>query len=79
MKTLAVGEFKTHFSAVLSEIETGGPVAVGFGKSKRKVAVLVSYRQHCQSAVRKLGLLKGQASYRVHGDFALSDEDMLRS
>ncbi len=79
MKTLAVGELKTQFSAVLAEISAGHPIAVGFGKSKRKVAVLVSYCQYRKSTGRKLGLLANRASCRIHPDFAVSDEELLRS
>jgi antitoxin (DNA-binding transcriptional repressor) of toxin-antitoxin stability system len=79
MKTLAVGELKTHFSSVLAELSAGHPIAVGFGKSKRKVAVLVSYRQYRKTAGRKLGLLAHRTSFRIHPDFAVSDEEFLRS
>ena len=79
MKTLAVGDFKTRFSAVLAEMKEGHSVAVGFGKSKRKIAVLMPYRQYRKSAGRSLGILKGRASCRVHADFSLSDEDLLSS
>jgi antitoxin (DNA-binding transcriptional repressor) of toxin-antitoxin stability system len=79
MKTLAVGELKTNFSSVLAEITAGHPIAVGFGKSKRKVAVLISYRQYRKTARRKLGLLADRASCRIHPDFALSDEELLQS
>ena len=77
MKTLAVGELKSQFSAVLAEMKEGHAVAVGFGKSKRKIAVLLPYRQYRKSAGRRLGLLRGQASCRVLADFSVSDEEML--
>jgi antitoxin (DNA-binding transcriptional repressor) of toxin-antitoxin stability system len=79
MKTLAVGELKTNFSSVLAEISAGHPVAVGFGKTKRKVAVLVSYRQYRKTTGRKLGLLAKRATCHIHPDFATSDEELLLS
>lgn len=79
MKTLAVGELKSQFSAVLAEMKDGHPVAVGFGKSKRKVAVLVPYRQYRKTAGRTLGVFKGRTTCKVHADFSLSDEDVLQS
>ncbi len=79
MKTLAVGELKSQFSAVLTEMQEGHAVAVGFGKSKRRVAVLIPYRQYRKTAGRRLGLLEGRANFRIPGDFSLSDEDMLLS
>ena len=79
MKTLAVGELKTHFSAVLASIKEGHSVAIGYGKSKRKVAVIVPYREYRRTAARKLGLLQGRARCRIHSDFSLSDEEVLAS
>ena len=79
MKTLAVGELKSQFSAVLAEMQEGHAVAVGFGKSKRRVAVLIPYGQYRKTAGRHLGLLEGRASFRMREDFSLSDEDLLLS
>ena len=79
MKTLAVGELKTHFSAVLEEIKEGNAVAVGYGKSKRKVAVIIPYRQYRKTVGRKLGILQGRARCRIHADFKMSDEEVLTS
>ncbi|MBI3987474.1 MAG: hypothetical protein HY343_11170 [Lentisphaerae bacterium] len=79
MKTLAVGELKTHFSAVLSAIKDGQSVAVGFGKSKRKVAVIVPYSRYRKTAVRRLGILQGRARCRIHDDFRMTDEEVLKS
>lgn len=79
MKTLAVGELKAQFSAVLTAMKEGHPVTVGFGKSKRKIAVLVPYRQYRKTAERSLGILEGRATCRVRADFSMSDEDVLLS
>jgi antitoxin (DNA-binding transcriptional repressor) of toxin-antitoxin stability system len=79
MKTLAVGELKAQFSAVLTGVKDGHPVAVGFGKSKRKIAVLMPYRQYRKSGGRRLGILEGRATCRVLADFSMSDEDVLLS
>lgn len=79
MKTLAVGELKSNFSSVLAEVAAGRPVAVGYGKSKRRVAVLVPYSQYRRPAGRKLGVLAGRATCRILPGFAMSDEDLLRA
>jgi antitoxin (DNA-binding transcriptional repressor) of toxin-antitoxin stability system len=79
MKTLAVGELKAQFSAVLAEMKEGHPVAVGFGKSKRKIAVLMPYQQYRKPAGRRLGILEGRATCRVLADIGMSDEDVLLS
>ena len=79
MKTMAVGELKTHFSSVLEEIKAGHPIAVGYGKSQRKIAVLVPYTEFRKLAVRKLGILANRGSCRLQKDFSLSDEDFVAS
>ena len=79
MKTLAVGELKSQFSAVLAEMKEGHPVAVGFGKSKRKIAVMIPYRQYRKTTGRRLGILEGRATCRVLADFSVSDDDVLLS
>jgi prevent-host-death family protein len=79
VKTLAVGELKSHFSDVLNEVKHGRPVAVGYGKRKTKVAVIVSYEQYKRGAERRLGVMEGRASYTVRKDFKMSDEEILES
>lgn len=79
MKTMAVGELKTHFSEVLEEVRRGHPVAVGYGKRKTRVAVIVPYEQYEATAARRLGVMEERASYSVRRDFKMSDEDLLSS
>jgi len=40
MKTLSVGEFKTHFSEALQDVRKGKPVGVAYGRKGDLVAVL---------------------------------------
>ncbi len=79
MKTMAVGELKTHFSSVLEEIKAGHTIAVGYGKSQRKIAMLVPYPRFRKQAVRKLGILADHGSCRFQKDFSLSDEEFVTS
>ena len=79
MKTLAVGELKASFSSVLDEVKHGHPVAVGYGKRKTKLAVIVPYEQYKKAASRKIGILDGRARCRIHKDFKISDEELLSS
>ena len=78
MKTLAIGELKARFSEVLDEVAHGHPVAVGRGRQKTKVAVIVPYAQYRAAAKpRTLGVLEGHARYHVNKDFKISDEEFL--
>lgn len=79
MKTMTVGEFKTHFSDALAAVEAGETVVVCYGRSHRKVAAMVPYEKLAQPAKRPLGLLKGKAGVRFAKDFALDDEALLRA
>lgn len=79
MKTLAIGEFKSRFSSVLADIKSGHPVAVSYGKSRQKLAVLMPYDQFRKSPGRKLGILASRGSCVVKKDFALSDEELLNA
>jgi antitoxin (DNA-binding transcriptional repressor) of toxin-antitoxin stability system len=79
MKTLAVGEFKTHFSAALEEVRHGKTVGVSFGRTGRLVAVLAPPKLvHPQGGVT-LGSLKKKASFRTKPSFKISEEDLLAS
>jgi len=79
MKTLAVGELKANFSSVLDEVRHGHSIAIGYGKRKEKLAVIVPYEQFKRGAGRKLGILKERASCRIHRDFCMSDAELLAS
>lgn len=79
MKTLAVGEFKTHFSEILENIKKGDEVAISFGKKKEKIAVLVPYSKYVKKVSRKLGLLEKKASFHMTSDFKITDDEFLNS
>jgi len=77
MKTLQVGEFKSHFSEVIENIKKGEEVAISFGKKKEKIAVLVPYSKYMKKVSRKIGLLEKKASFTLSSDFKVSDETFL--
>ena len=77
MKTLTVGELKSAFSMVLREVAQGTPVAVAFGRTHRKVAVIIPMAQYRTSTPRKLGLLEGRATCRTCRDFKMTDKEVL--
>ncbi len=79
MKTLGIGEIKTHFSDILGEIRKGEKVVISYGKKKEKVAVLVPYDECFPKEKRTIGLLKGKARFEIHDDFKISDEQLLVS
>lgn len=78
MKTLAVGEFKTHFSEALEDVRRGKTVGVSFGRKGRLVAVLAPPKLVHHQGVT-LGSLKKKASFRTKSDFKISEEELLNS
>jgi len=79
MYQLTVGQFKSKFSQVLEKVLQGESVGITYGKSKKKVAALVPYKKYAGEKRIKLGLLKGKASYKISGDFKMTDEEFLKS
>ncbi len=79
MKSLTVGEFKAQFSDVLKAVQAGEPIAITYGKKRAKLAVLVPYDQYVDVNERRLGVLQEKASYEIHDDFKMTDEDFLKS
>lgn len=78
MKTLAVGEFKTHFSEALEDVRQGKTVGVSFGRKGHLVAVLAPPTLVHHQRVT-LGSLAKKASFRTKSGFKISEEDLLGS
>ena len=79
MKSLPVGEFKTHFSEVLERVQHGEEIAVSYGRNKEMIAVIIPYSHYKQPKNRKLGVMEGKATYKVKGDFKITTEELLGS
>ncbi|MEE9148410.1 MAG: type II toxin-antitoxin system Phd/YefM family antitoxin [Candidatus Tectomicrobia bacterium] len=77
MKSLTVGEFKAQFADVLKDIQDGHSIAITYGKKRTTLAVLVPFDQYMPVTARQLGLLQGKASYHLHDDFKMPDEEFL--
>ncbi|GAB3918500.1 type II toxin-antitoxin system Phd/YefM family antitoxin [Larkinella terrae] len=72
MKTMSVGELKTHFSEVLKEVEAGEKIAITFGKRKVVKAFLIPKEEEIKP--RKLGLLQGK-KYFLRDDFGVTSSE----
>lgn len=79
MHQLSVGQFKSKFSEVLIKVLQGESIGITYGKSKKKVAALVPYEVCLKQKKFKLGLLERKASFKIHHDFKMTDEEFLRS
>lgn len=76
MKTMSVGEFKTHFSEVLEQVKAGIGFAVTYGRKKKIVGYFLPEAQ-VKKPTRKLGLLEGKAKATFKSDFKITEEDLL--
>ncbi len=78
MKTLTVGDLKSGFSTVVKEIRSGKKYAVSYGKSKEKVAVIMSFDEYSIKD-RKLGLLSNKGKVTFSENFKMTADDFLNS
>ncbi len=78
MKTLSVGEFKSHFSDVLDEVKAGESIGIVYGRSKTPVAMLVPFDES-RFSERPLGLLEGRASVTFHDDWEIAPETLFQN
>ncbi|HWK99769.1 MAG TPA: hypothetical protein VNQ55_07475 [Parapedobacter sp.] len=76
MKTMTVGEFKTHFAEVLEQVKSGVGFAVTYGRKKEVVGYFLP-ESHVAKPTRKLGLLEGKAKVRFKTNFKMTEEDLL--
>jgi antitoxin (DNA-binding transcriptional repressor) of toxin-antitoxin stability system len=76
MKTMSVGEFKTHFSDILKKVEAGEEVHITYGKSKKVVARLVP-RLSPKKRKRKIGILEGKGKVIFSNNFKMTTEEFL--
>jgi hypothetical protein len=60
-------------------VKGGQRIAVGYGKKRRKVAVIAPYEEDQHKGQRKLGPLQGKAQFKICEDFKMSDEELLAS
>ncbi|MBN2420424.1 MAG: type II toxin-antitoxin system Phd/YefM family antitoxin [Deltaproteobacteria bacterium] len=77
METFSIGELKSRFSEVISELRKGREIVVSYGKKKEKVAVLIPYDHYKNKPERKLGILKDGCKLTIHEDFKINDEELL--
>ncbi len=79
MKTLPVGEFKSHFSEVLESVKNGEEIAISYGRRKEKIAVIIPYTTYSKNTTRNLGILEKKAAFKVSDDFKMTDNEFLNS
>jgi len=77
MKTMPVGELKSHFSEVIEAIKNGEQIVISYGKKKTKIAVIIPFSQYAKKNGVKLGLLKNKANCEFADDFEMTTEELV--
>ena len=75
MKTISVGELKTHFSEVLKSVVAAEKIAITYGRKKEMKALLIP--NEVKKINRKLGILKGKASASFIGGHNTTEKEFL--
>jgi len=75
MKTMTVGEFKTHFSDVIEQIKSGEEIAVTYGKKKEVVGYFIPGKS--KEPKIKLGIMEGKAKFTFSPDFKMTTDEFL--
>lgn len=76
MKSLPVGELKSHFSEVLSTVQAGEEIVITYGKKKKSIAVIIPYASYEKKNRLQLGLLKDK-KMKMRADFKMTEEELL--
>lgn len=79
MKSLTVGNLKSGFSDVLKEVESGKEIVISYGKSKKKIAIIVPFAKYQKKIPRELGILSKDAAIKIGKGFKITDEEFLKS
>lgn len=78
MTTIAFEDINKDFARILKLIEQGEEIVIQQGKSG-KLAVIVPYSLYKRKQERQLGILEGEASFKLGDNFKVDDEEFLAS
>ncbi len=76
MKSLPVGEFKTHFSEIMEQVKSGEEIIITYGRKKESIAVVVPYRDYKKKNKIKLGSLSNKKMV-IKDDYSMTPEELL--
>ena len=78
MKSVQVGIFKAEFSEILQQVKDQGETfVIEYGKSHKKVAMLIPYQESLVEQPRVFGIMKNSASFKLADDFEITDSELL--
>lgn len=77
MKTIQIGELKTHFSEILNQVKNGDEIIISYGRKKEKIAMIVPYKNNQNTKKRKLGIFKDKANYKIKSNFEMTEDEFI--
>lgn len=79
MKSVQIGEFKAELSEIIHKVrDQGESFIIEYGKKHTKVAMLIPYQESLENQKpRTFGHLKKIASFEIHDDFDLTNDEFL--
>jgi prevent-host-death family protein len=83
MKALTYHEVSNNILKILKRVQSGEEIVIKNIKTQENMAVIVPYEKYQtkensqKKQERVLGLLKGQASYKMKEGFQITDEELL--
>ena len=55
---MPAGEYKSHFSEVITAVKEGEQIVISYGKKRKKIAVIIPFSQCAKENTIKPNLLK---------------------
>ncbi len=77
MKLIPYNEVSKDIHAILDLVKKGEEVIIKNDQNQENIAVIISYTKYKTSQKRRLGVLKGKASFKLRDDFKITDEEFL--
>ena len=77
MKTIQIGELKTHFSEILNKVKNGDEIVISYGRKKEKIAKIIPFKNDQNIKPRKLGVFKDKVKYKINNDFEMTEDEFL--
>ncbi len=78
MRTVLIEEAIRDLLHLLKMVQQGEDIIIKDDQEQENIAVIISYQKYQNSNhERPLGILKGVASYKIVGDFEITDEELL--
>ncbi|MBE8189501.1 MAG: type II toxin-antitoxin system Phd/YefM family antitoxin [Candidatus Thioglobus sp.] len=78
MLNISSAAAKNDFSNVLKSVQKGEKFVIEYGRKHKKIAMIVPYKEPKKADTGiKIGLYKDKFDFKIHGDWAMTAEELL--